>query len=175
MERITCRMEKTGSCVQLDRLSSHLHSCSNLRKPAEIRNILAVLAPGVDRDWLQEILSPAPWRLSLSGSLEDARRLFEIHRFDAVICRTRFGDKRWLDLLRVIQEMKSPPPLIVADRLADERLWAEVLDLGGHDVLALPFAEKEVLYALEMAIRCRGREVIAQQQLDSSHAALTAQ
>ncbi len=30
-------------------------------------------------------------------------------------------------------------PLIVTDRLANEALWSEVLNLGGYDVVAKPF------------------------------------
>ena len=39
----------------------------------------------------------------------------------------------------------APPNLIVFSRLADERLWAEVLNLGGFDVLMTPFEPEEVL------------------------------
>jgi len=38
----------------------------------------------------------------------------------------------------------APPLLIVASRLADERLWAEVLNLGGYDVLLKPFEPAEL-------------------------------
>jgi hypothetical protein len=42
-------------------------------------------------------------------------------------------------------------PVIVAANAADERLWAEVLNLGGFDVLAKPFDRKEVLWSVELA------------------------
>jgi hypothetical protein len=35
--------------------------------------------------------------------------------------------------------------------VADERLWAEVLNLGGYDVLSTPFAAGEVLRACFLA------------------------
>ena len=62
----------------------------------------------------------------------------------------------WKDLLLELQRMEDPPPLVVADRLADERLWAEVLNLGVYDLLATPFDAKEVLHAVSTA--CRRRE-----------------
>jgi hypothetical protein len=46
--------------------------------------------------------------------------------------------------------------LVVASRLADERLWAEVLNLGGHDVLAMPFDAHEVRRVMESAVRASG-------------------
>jgi FixJ family two-component response regulator len=37
--------------------------------------------------------------------------------------------------------------------LADDRLWAEVLNMGGYDLLMKPFDEREVLHAASMACR----------------------
>jgi hypothetical protein len=42
----------------------------------------------------------------------------------------------------------NPPPLIVVDRLADERLRAEVLNQGGFDLLMEPFDKPEGLGVL---------------------------
>jgi DNA-binding NtrC family response regulator len=41
--------------------------------------------------------------------------------------------------------------LIVTDRLADERLWAEVLNLGGYDLLLKPFDPEELLRVVSSA------------------------
>jgi DNA-binding response OmpR family regulator len=35
--------------------------------------------------------------------------------------------------------------LIVTSRLADDRLWAEALNLGAYDVIAKPFEASEVV------------------------------
>jgi DNA-binding response OmpR family regulator len=47
-------------------------------------------------------------------------------------------DHSWRNFLDGLAGMDRPPRLIVMSRLADERLWAEVLKLGGYDVLAKP-------------------------------------
>ncbi len=57
----------------------------------------------------------------------------------------------WKDILYELQAMSDPPTLIVADRLADEALWAEVLNLGGYDLLTKPFNAREVFHALTTA------------------------
>jgi FixJ family two-component response regulator len=44
-----------------------------------------------------------------------------------------------------------PPLLIVTSRLADERLWAEALNLGAWDVLAKPFEQDEVIRIVSVA------------------------
>ena len=55
--------------------------------------------------------------------------------------------------------MSIPPQLIVADRLADDALWAEVLNLGGYDLLMTPFEPEEVWRVVSMAWDFREREV----------------
>ncbi len=42
----------------------------------------------------------------------------------------------------------------MTDRLADERLWSEVLNLGGYDVLLKPFEPGEVLRVVNSAWTC---------------------
>jgi len=43
-------------------------------------------------------------------------------------------------------------PLIIASRLATESLWAEVLNLGGCDVLELPFDRDELERVVSAAL-----------------------
>jgi len=54
--------------------------------------------------------------------------------------------------------MPFPPKLIVTWRLADERLWAEVLNLGGFDVLGQPLYAREVLHSINSACSQRDEE-----------------
>ena len=57
----------------------------------------------------------------------------------------------WRDLLHVNDDAAGPPLMIVTSRLADEYLWAEVLNLGGYDVLAKPFHEENVRHVVASA------------------------
>jgi len=75
-----------------------------------------------------------------------------------VICERDFADGNWKDILGALTLLAQPPPLIVTSRLADECLWAEVLNLGGRDVLAKPLDEKEVLWAVSSAWRNSERQ-----------------
>jgi DNA-binding response OmpR family regulator len=70
-----------------------------------------------------------------------------------VFCERDLPDGTWRDILRHTSELVNPPALIVTSSMADERLWAEVLNLGGFDVLAQPFSEPEVKHVLESALR----------------------
>ena len=64
-----------------------------------------------------------------------------------VICERSLPDGDWKDLLG------KTPRLIVTSHAADEALWAEVLNLGGYDVLAQPFDEQEVRRVVAMGGR----------------------
>jgi DNA-binding response OmpR family regulator len=70
---------------------------------------------------------------------------------DVILCEASLPDGNWKGLLERFSCSANPPYLIVTSRLADERLWAEVLNLGGYDVLAKPFNPEEVYRVVELA------------------------
>ncbi len=57
----------------------------------------------------------------------------------------------WKDLLAHALDRPSPPPLIVAAHHADDRLWMEVLNSGGYNLIGKPFEEHEVFRLISMA------------------------
>jgi DNA-binding NtrC family response regulator len=78
-------------------------------------------------------------------------------RIGIVLCDADLPDGSWLDILHCVVALDDPPPLIVTSRHADERLWAEVLNLGGFDVIAKPFNGAEVRHILKTACIYRER------------------
>lgn len=68
-----------------------------------------------------------------------------------VVCDQTFADGDWRELLSDLQAEQQMPPLIVSSRLADDRLWAEVLNLGGYDLLTKPFVAAEVSRVVKLA------------------------
>ena len=67
------------------------------------------------------------------------------HPVGVMIASASLPDGTWKSLLSEISLSADMPNLIVASRLADERLWAEVLNLGGYDLLVVPYDADEVL------------------------------
>jgi len=57
----------------------------------------------------------------------------------------------WREMLAEAAQLLPPPFLIVTCRLADERLWAEALNVGAYDVLAKPFDAAEVIRVVSLA------------------------
>ena len=72
-------------------------------------------------------------------------------RISIVFCERDLPDGTWRNILEHLWSAGERPLLIVTSRTADEWLWAEVLNLGGYDVLAKPLEGKEVRHALQTA------------------------
>ena len=125
--------------------------------PIANRTILAVLPAGEDRASLIHIFRRSAWKLQFTSTFQETLTAVRSSP-GLVISEVRFSDGQcWSDLLFELQKMECPPPLIVADRRADEHLWAEVLNLGGYDLLTKPFDAREVLHAVSTA--CRRTEI----------------
>jgi DNA-binding NtrC family response regulator len=123
-------------------------------KPITNRTVLAVLPDRADRISLTGIFAHSHWILRFARGILQTRTALRESRVGVVISESCLNDGHgWKDLLQETQKMEHPLPLIVADRLADERLWAEVLNLGAYDLLAKPFDAREVLHAVTAACR----------------------
>lgn len=115
-------------------------------------SILAVLSDPEDRDCLSAIISHSNWELNFAETYEEARAALEASEPGAVVSECRLpGGFGWRDLLRLTDIIPNAPPVIVTDRLADERLWAQVLNEGGYDVLLKPFDRDEVFRIISQA------------------------
>lgn len=125
----------------------------------EMRPNVLVIASN-ERSVFEAILQKARCRTLMCAGYRDALDLIELA--SVVICEHPLPDGSWKDVLRTVQAITTPPALIVTSRLADESLWAEVLNLGGEDVLALPLREQEVTWAVRSAHRrCTERKQAA--------------
>jgi len=132
---------------------------SMAEEPIANLTVLAIFPCAEDRLSLDRILGCTQWKMRFTQTFAEARTALRASSVGAVISEGHFPDGLcWKDLLREIQEMGSAPPLIVADRLADEGLWAEVLNMGGYDLLVKPFDAAEVIHVLAMACRFRENE-----------------
>lgn len=123
------------------------------------QTVLAVMPGAEDRVLLKNIFAGSDYRLRFLRSFPRKRTASRLECVGVVLTDVQLADNSsWKDVLHEMDRISSPPPLIVAGRLADEVLWAEVLNLGGHDVLAKPFDRKEVLHAVSMACSFRRKQ-----------------
>jgi len=106
-----------------------------------------------DRNLLRQIFRKSGWRLfearDLSAGLDCLARV----PVEVVIAETETQDWNWQSVLKDLRRMDHPPQLVVTSRIADDYLWAEVLNVGGFDVLAQPLDRDEVERVVASACR----------------------
>jgi DNA-binding response OmpR family regulator len=123
----------------IDRLEEAIPS------PTRTAVALAVSPKPDDRLRLREILSQRNWKLHEASDCREALGLLGGQSIPVLLCEREHADGNWEDLLNATAKLPAPPNLIVFSRLADESRWAEVLNMGGFDVLMTPFEPEEVL------------------------------
>jgi len=122
---------------------------------AQPGNLTILVSPDQeDYRSLSNILESNHWSVRGARSFREALQLLSDLQEPAVVaCERELPDGDWKDVYQFIENLRNPPPLVVVSRHADESLWAEVLNVGGYDVLAKPFEEGEVQRVMTMARR----------------------
>jgi DNA-binding response OmpR family regulator len=128
---------------------------ANISQPKSIcgESVIMLAVSPVKRNlfFLQRMFDDANWKLFTAHTYKEAMAQLSRELFPVVICEAQLPDGNWKDMLNQLALISDSPRLIVASRYADERLWSEVLNLGGFDLLATPFQEVEVGYTIGSA------------------------
>ncbi len=113
--------------------------------------VLAVSSAEDDIRLLRHIFSHSNWIIHTARGCGEAAELLRRGHIPIVLCDFELADGNWRDMLRALADLPEPTLLIVASRTADEYLWAEVLNLGGYDVLMKPYEPQEVIRVVSLA------------------------
>jgi DNA-binding response OmpR family regulator len=119
--------------------------------PTRIVTVLSVSPVAEDYASLQAIFERSKWELYTAVSVPTALAVMRRREIGVVICERDLRPGTWIDVLDELRLLPNAPPLIIASRLADERLWAEALNLGAYDVLAKPFERRELVRSVSLA------------------------
>lgn len=122
-----------------------------MRTDSSVCSVLVVAPDEEDRHTLDQCLGDFDWMIRSESTFPRTARCLRDSQFHLVISETDLPAGTWKDVLAEIQRLSNPPFLIVTSRFADERLWAEALNLGAYDVLSKPFVNTEVARTLKMA------------------------
>jgi DNA-binding NtrC family response regulator len=118
-------------------------------------HVLAVSPFESDHVGLAHIFGHTAWRLEGARSLREASVKLSEPRLTAhppvILCEQTLHDGCWKDLFEMVQKLSTPHQFIVTSNHADDRLWAEVLNLGAYDVLQKPFRSQEVFRSVGLA------------------------
>jgi DNA-binding NtrC family response regulator len=104
-----------------------------------------------DHNSLRRIFSHSNWTLLSATNTQDALDQLQAGSVTLVLCEDRLRDGSWTDFLAALEQLPSPPVLIVVSRLATDHLWKEAIDRGAFDVLPKPFDMMEVLRTVAAA------------------------
>jgi DNA-binding NtrC family response regulator len=115
--------------------------------------VLSVSPLEADHLSLQTIIGDSTWIVYKTHELVSALVLLQQHDIAVVLCERDLLPGSYIDVLEHISALPNAPSLIVVSRLADERLWAEALNLGAWDVLAKPFDRNELVRSVKSAWR----------------------
>ena len=120
-------------------------------QPRTATMLLGVSSRREDHVFLEQIFRDTNWELREARCYRDALSILCTDRMPVIVCECCLPDGNWQDVLGQIVVLLNAPRLIVASREPNERLWAEVLNLGGYDVLTRPFDKAEVLRSVSRA------------------------
>jgi len=110
----------------------------------QAKTVVAAITSREDQGRLRGILRFPEWKVQVVQSLRSLSAAVKTCSGCVVIAGTRLRDGRsWKDVLDDMEGLWNRPQLIVADRLASEALWAEVLNLGAYDLLATPSSRQK--------------------------------
>jgi len=113
--------------------------------------VLSISPIEEDHVSLQAIIGHSKWMLFKARDLASALVLLQQHEIAVVLLERDLLPGRWIETVDHLKSLPTAPSLIVVSRLADDRLWAEALNLGAWDVLAKPFDRNEVFRSVKSA------------------------
>lgn len=106
-----------------------------------------------DHKALRNIFSRSNWTLQSAFTCSEARERLRRESFPVVISDCVLPDGSWRSLLEKSDEARATPRVIVSSRAVSDHLWADVLQMGGYDLLAMPWEGREVLKVISLAWR----------------------
>ena len=81
----------------------------------------------------------------------EAQQMLETQPGQVVVTDTTLPDGDWRRLLDIVEQGHRKIEVVVCSRLSDPKLWLDVLEQGGYDVLVPPFQHEEVQRIIEAA------------------------
>lgn len=118
--------------------------------------IRAIFVGRDDSDYrhLQGIFKMMNWRLTRVPDWQQALKRADASQTTHFLYEHVSGDNgSWIRALDAVKALPNTPSFILTSRLADERLWVDILNRGGYDLLLQPFDSIEVTRVVAAARR----------------------
>ena len=128
----------------------------SIKKPPGLEtafNTVLSVSPNDEDCASLEHIFKSGWTVIASATVASALSVLREILIPIVICDCEISSGTWGEMLDHLALLPDAPLLIVTSWQADERLWAEALNLGAWDVLAKPFDTDEVKRIVSIAGR----------------------
>src|SRR5712691_5339043 len=116
-------------------------------------NIKAMLVMAQERrSTLVNALETCGFDVLPACDCNEARRMLETQPLvQVVVTDARLHDGDWRRVLEIVEQGRRKIEVVVCSRLGDPKLWLDVLEEGGHDVLVQPYQREEIQRIVEAA------------------------
>ena len=141
-------MSSQGGEVSPLPLISNMPLVSNM--PHNIKAML-VMAPE-RRQPLLDALESCGIEVLPVCDCNEARRILEARQpLQVVVTDATLRDGDWRRVLEIVAQGSANIEVVVCSRLGDPKLWLDVLEQGGYDVLVQPYRREEIKRIVEAA------------------------
>lgn len=120
----------------------------------ESATALVIAAEDSDRLFMTTAVEGSRWKLHFVHDGFEACAVLAAEFIPIVIMDGDAEASSWRELLERMSgsEAAPAPKVIIISRVVDERLWAEVLNLGAYDLLPKPLDADEVAWVVRSAL-----------------------
>jgi DNA-binding NtrC family response regulator len=107
--------------------------------------LLAVIPEDMQFEFLRSTVEDVGWEIFRANSITDGLSTLVNHKINTIVTGCDLEDGSWLEMINALQPCRNAPRVLVASSHADNRLWLDVLEHGGYDLLAVPFDRNEIV------------------------------
>jgi DNA-binding response OmpR family regulator len=117
-------------------------SCAGLQAPVRV-----LAATPNDRHFraLESAVFGTGWSLFRSRNIVEGLSAVINHQIEVIFTDCDLPDGTWMNMIESLRACRNAPRVIVFSSRADDRLWMDVLERGGYDLVAIPFDRAEVV------------------------------
>lgn len=120
-------------------------------EPEKMVPVLVVSSHQEDHASIQKILAYSNWQPDAAYDGVQALDRLRNRHIPVAICASDLPDGGWESLCEEMADVPAAPRFFVFSHQPDQRLWVEVINLGGYDVLSFPFLADEVYRSVYLA------------------------
>ena len=115
-------------------------------------SVLLVGARNPRCDEIEMFLNHTRWYVQRARNVAEAQVILSRHPVQVILCEETLVDGSWRDVLNAAERCDKPASVVLIAPI-NNRTWAEVLSLGGYDLLPVPCSAHELYSVVPAAWR----------------------